>query len=57
MVKTGAFFFGVKYMPNSFPIFLILPILLLPFTASSPTQPHHRHIKVLQDLQYIVECN
>ena len=40
-----------------FPIFLLLPILLLPFTASSPTQPQHRHIKVLHDLQYIIERN
>ncbi len=25
--------------------------------ASSPTQPQHRHIKVLQDLQYIIKRN
>lgn len=32
-------FYGVKRMPISFPIILLLPILLLPYTASSPTQP------------------
>lgn len=26
-------------------------------TASFPTQPQHRHIKMLQDLQYIVGCS
>ena len=56
-VKIGAFFFGVKYMSTSFPNFLLLPILLLPVTASSPTQPQQRHIKVQQDLQYIIERN
>ena len=44
-------------MPISFPIILFLPILLLLYTASSPTQPQHRHIKVLQHLQYIIERN
>ena len=52
--QNRSLFFGVKCMPTSFPI---LPILFLPFTASSPTQPQHRHIKVLQDLQYIIERN
>lgn len=41
--RNRSFFFGVKCMPTSFPIFLLLPILLLPFTASSPTQSQHRH--------------
>jgi len=33
--QNRSLFFGVKRMFTSFPIFLLLPILLLPFTASS----------------------
>ena len=45
-------FYRVKRMAISLPI-----ILLLPSTASSPTQPQHRYIEVPQDLRYIIERN
>ena len=49
-------FSGVKCMPTSFPVFLLLPILILPLTPS-PSQPQQIHTKVQQDLQYITERN
>ena len=55
--QNRSLFFRVKCMPTSFPGFLLLPILILPLTASSPSQPQQRHIKVQQDLQYTIERN
>ena len=55
--NRSGLFSGVKCMPTSFPIFPLLPILLLPFTTSSPTQPQQRQIKMQQDLQYVIERN
>ena len=55
--QNRSLFFRVKCMPASFPGFLLLPILILPLTASSPSQPQQRHIKVQQDLQYTIERN
>ena len=51
-IKIGTSFFRGQMHAHSFPIFL-----LLPSTASFPTQPQHSHMKVLQDLQYIIERN
>ena len=41
--NRSRFFSGSNACPPLFPIFLLLPILLLPFTTSSPTQPQQRH--------------
>ncbi len=55
-------FFGVKRMPTSFPSFCFcLPFFCPSFFCLilllSPTQSQHRHIKMLRDLQCIVERN
>lgn len=55
--NRSRFFSGSNACPLLFPIFLLLPILLLSFTTSSPTQPQQKHIKVQQDLQHIIESN
>ena len=55
--NRSGFFFGGQMHAHFFSRFLLLPILILPLTASSPSQPQRRHIKVQQDLQYIIERN
>ena len=41
--NRSRFFSGLNACPLLFPIFLVLPILLLPFTSFSPTKPQQRY--------------